>query len=287
MIKAKGGLGRGLSSMIDPTVSSLNENIVCELDINKIEPNRDQPRKNFDEEKLNSLKDSIAEMGVILPIIVSKANKNGQHMIIAGERRWRAAKLAGLKKIPVIIRDYDDKKATEVALIENLQRENLDPIEEAMGYKSLIDGFSMTQEEISKRVGKSRSAITNTLRLLNLPDPVMKLLIEGKLSRGHARAVLGAETPEDMIEIANITVEDDLSVRQVEELVRKYISAKKSPPPPPKKENPVNKELEYYSKELSKKLGTKVSINQGVRKGKIEIEYYSPEELERILERIK
>ena len=212
---------RGLSSMIDPTITSLNENIVCELDINKIEPNRDQPRKNFDAERLDALKNSIAEMGVILPIIVSKADKSGYHRIIAGERRWRASKLAGLKKIPVIIRDYDDKAATEVALIENLQREDLDPIEEAKGYKSLIDGFSMTQEEISKKVGKSRSAITNSLRLLNLPDSVIVLLIEGKITRGHARAILGAASSEDMSEIAKITVREDLSVRQVEELVKK------------------------------------------------------------------
>ena len=287
MIKSKGGLGKGLSSMIDPTVSSLNENIVCEIDINKIEPNKDQPRKNFDEEKLNSLKDSIAEMGVILPIIVSKADKSGHHMIIAGERRWRASKLAGLKKIPVIIRDYDDKKVTEVALIENLQRENLDPIEEAMGYKSLLDGFSMTQEEISKRVGKSRSAITNTLRLLNLPDPVIRMLIEGELSRGHARAVLGAPTTDDMVEIAKIAVEDELSVRQVEDLVKKYIKKETSSPPKEKKNDILNKELSYFSSKLSKTLGTKVNIHQGARKGKIEIEYYSPEELERIIERIK
>ena len=285
MLKAKGGLGKGLSSMIDPTVSSLNENIVCELDINLIEPNRDQPRKNFDEEKLNTLADSIREMGVILPIIVSKADKTGHHMIIAGERRWRASKIVGLKKIPVIIRDYDDQQITEVALIENLQREDLDPIEEAKGYKSLIDGFAMTQEEISKRVGKSRSAITNSLRLLNLPDPVMKLLIEKKISKGHARAVLGAQTAEDMVEIAQITAEDELSVRQVEELVKKYV--KKKDPPPAKKEDPVLKELAYISEEYSKKLGTRVNISQGAKKGKIEIEYYTREELTRILERIK
>ncbi len=285
MLKAKGGLGKGLSSMIDPTVSSLNENIVCELDINKIEPNKEQPRKNFDEEKLNALKDSIAEMGVILPIIVSKADKSGRHMIIAGERRWRASKLAGLKKIPVIIRDYDDQKATEVALIENLQREDLDPIEEAKGYKSLTDGFSMTQEEISKRVGKSRSAITNSLRLLNLPDQVIKLLIEKKITKGHARAILGAQNAEEMTEIAEITAEDDLSVRQVEELVKKYI--KKKLPPPPKKDDKIQKELSYISEKLSERLGTKVNINQGVKKGKIEIEYYGNEELKRILERIK
>ena len=249
---------RGLSSMIDPTITSLNENIVCELDINKIEPNRDQPRKNFDAERLDALKNSIAEMGVILPIIVSKADKSGYHRIIAGERRWRASKLAGLKKIPVIIRDYDDKAATEVALIENLQREDLDPLEEAKGYKSLIDGFSMTQEEISKKVGKSRSAITNSLRLLNLPDSVIVLLIEGKITRGHARAILGAASSEDMSEIAKITVREDLSVRQVEELVKKY-SRKGTSLPKKKKSDMVSAELKSWSEGLSKTLGTKVT----------------------------
>jgi len=277
---------RGLSSMIDPTITSLNENIVCELDINKIEPNRDQPRKNFDAERLDALKNSIAEMGVILPIIVSKADKSGYHRIIAGERRWRASKLAGLKKIPVIIRDYDDKAATEVALIENLQREDLDPIEEAKGYKSLIDGFSMTQEEISKKVGKSRSAITNSLRLLNLPDSVIVLLIEGKITRGHARAILGASSSEDMSEIAKITVREDLSVRQVEELVKKY-SRKGTSLPKKKKSDMVSAELKSWSEGLSKTLGTKVNIKQGVKKGKIEIEYYSPEDLSRIINMIK
>ena len=286
MAKPKGGLGKGLSSMIEPTVSSLSQNIVCEIDINKIEPNRDQPRKNFDSEKLEALKESISQMGVILPIIVSMPDKKGRHMIIAGERRWRASKLAGLSKIPAIIRDYDDKQVTEVALIENLQREDLDPIEEAKGYKSLIDGFSMTQDEISKRVGKSRSAITNSLRLLNLPDYVMKLLIEGKLSRGHARAILGAGNNDDMTEIARITVEDDLSVRQVEELVKSYVHKLKSPPPKPKKDSLIP-ELKVYSDSLAKTLGTKVNIKQGVRKGKIEIEYYGAEDLSRILKLIK
>lgn len=281
MIK-KGGLGRGLSSMIDPTLSSLNENIVCELDINKVEPNKDQPRKNFDEGRLEALKISIAEMGVILPIIVSKADKKGLHTIIAGERRWRASKMAGLKKIPVIIRDYDDKVSAEVALIENLQRENLDAVEEAKGYKSLIDGFSMTQEDISKKVGKSRSYITNTLRLLNLPDSVLKLLIEGDLERGHARAILGAPSKEDMEEIAKITVEDGLSVRQVEELVKKYSDVKK-PKLPKKKETKENVELKAFSEGLSKRLGTKVNIKNGARKGKIEIEFYGNDDLERIL----
>lgn len=276
----KGGLGRGLSSMIDPTLSSLNENIVCEIDINKIEPNKEQPRKNFDEARMEALKVSIAEMGVILPIIVSKANDNGFHTIIAGERRWRASKMAGLKKIPVIIRDYDDKVSAEVALIENLQRENLDAVEEAKGYKSLIDGFSLTQEEISKKVGKSRSYITNTLRLLNLPDSVLKLLIYGELERGHARAILGAPTKEDMEEIAKITVEDGLSVRQVEDLVKKYTDIKK---PKIKKKTSPSPELKAFSDNLSKRLGTKVNIKKGARKGKIEIEFYSNDDLERIL----
>jgi len=285
MIK-KGGLGRGLSSMIDPTLSSLNENIVCEIEISKVEPNKDQPRKNFDEARLEALKLSIAEMGVILPIIVNKADKKGFHTIVAGERRWRAAKMAGLKKIPVIIRDYDDKVSAEVALIENLQRENLDAVEEAKGYKSLMDGFSMTQEEISKKVGKSRSYITNTIRLLNLPDSVLKLLIEGHIERGHARAILGAPSTEDMEEIAKITAEDNLSVRQVEDLVKKYTDIKK-PKLIRKEKNNISPELKSFSDGLSKKLGTKVNIKTGARKGKIEIEFYGNEDLERILKFIR
>ena len=189
--------------------------------------------------------------------------------------------MAGLKKIPVIIRDYDDKVSQEVALIENLQRENLDAVEEAKGYKSLIDGFSMTQEDISKKVGKSRSYITNTLRLLNLPDSVLKMLIAGELERGHARAILGAPSKEDMEEIAKITAEDDLSVRQVEELVKKYSDIKK--PKLTRKKVSVSPELKSFSDGLSKKLGTKVNIKPGARKGKIEIEFYGNEDLIRIL----
>ena len=199
---ARRGLGKGLSTMIqNPDINiSDDKNVVVELNIIDVEPNKDQPRKSFDKEKLDALASSISEIGVILPIIVSKTN-SGRYQIIAGERRWRASKIAGLKTIPAIIKDYETKEAAEVALIEYLQREDLNPIEEAKGYKSLIEGFSMTQEEISKRVGKSRSAITNSLRILNLPEEIIKYVVSGEISQGHARALLAINDDKVKIEI--------------------------------------------------------------------------------------
>lgn len=274
----KRGLGKGLSTMIN-TLDTIDENVVSELKIIDVEPNPDQPRKEFDPEKLEALSSSIKEIGVILPIIVSNQN-NGRYQIIAGERRWRAAKKAGLKTIPAIIKNYKEKEAAEVALIENLQRENLNPIEEAKGYKSLIDGFSMTQEEISKRVGKSRSAVTNSLRILNLPEEILKFLISGELTQGHARALLSIQQDKIKIEIAKRIIKEGLNVRQVEALVKNYSVEKK---PKKKKETQLDVQIKSIEDSLSKSLSTKVSIKHGTKKGKIEIEYYGNDDLDRIL----
>lgn len=278
---ARRGLGKGLSSLIpeEKQFSPSGENIVSELNILEVEPNKNQPRKHFDEEKLNALSTSIKEMGVILPIIVVK-QENGRYLIIAGERRWRAAKKAGLKTIPAIIKDYESREAAEVAMIENLQREDLNPIEEAEGYKSLIDSFSLTQEEISRRVGKSRTAITNSMRLLNLPDAVMKMIIAGELSSGHARALITLKSDELKIETAKRIVKEGLNVRQVESLV-KHLNTESQITKP--KKNPVQIEIEHIESEISKKLSTKVHIKHGAKRGKIEIEYYGNDDLERIL----
>ncbi len=274
----KKGLGRGLNTMISDIDLQPKENLVSQLNIIDVEPNRDQPRKNFDKESLEALSGSIKEIGVILPIIVIKT-PSGRYQIIAGERRWRAAKLAGLKTIPAIIKNYDDKEAAEVALIENLQREDLNPIEEAKGYKSLIDGFSMTQEEISKRVGKSRSAVANSLRILNLPDEIIKYLISGEISQGHGRALLAIEDDNLKIEIAKRIIKDGLNVRQVEALV-KSLGEKK--PKKKKKLTQLDIEIKSMEEKFEKTLSTKVKIKHGQKKGKIEIEYYGNDDLERI-----
>ena len=276
---AKRGLGKGLSTMID-SLNTVHENVVSSLNIIDVEPNPDQPRKEFDKEKLEALKSSIEEIGVILPIIVTKKD-NGRYQIIAGERRWRASKLAGLKTIPAIVKDYKEKEAAEIALIENLQREDLNPIEEAKGYKSLIDGFSMTQEEISKRVGKSRSAITNSLRILNLPDEIIKYLVSGEITQGHARALLSLNSDTHKKEVALKIIKEGLSVRQVENLVKIYPKDKK---PANKKATQVDIEIKSIEEKLAKQLKTKVKIKHGNKRGKIEIEYYGNDDLDRILQ---
>lgn len=278
---ARRGLGKGLSTMIqNPDINiSDDKNVVVELNIIDVEPNKDQPRKSFDKEKLDALASSISEIGVILPIIVSKTN-SGRYQIIAGERRWRASKIAGLKTIPAIIKDYETKEAAEVALIENLQREDLNPIEEAKGYKSLIDGFSMTQEEISKRVGKSRSAITNSLRILNLPEEVIKYVVSGEISQGHARALLAINDDKVKIEIAKKIIKEGLNVRQVENLSKSLESSK---PKKKKKQTQADVEIKSIEEKLSKSFSTRVTIKHGQKKGKIEIEYYGNDDLDRIL----
>lgn len=277
------GLAKGLSTMISQTPSKVDENVVFHLNIIDVEPNKEQPRKAFDKEKLDALTSSISEIGVILPIIVTK-KESGRYMIIAGERRWRAAKAAGLKKIPAIIKNYEEKEAAEVALIENLQREDLNPIEEAKGYKSLIDGFSMTQEEISKRVGKSRSAITNSLRILNLPDEIIKYVISGEISQGHARALLSIDSDKLKIETAKRIIKEGLNVRQVESLVKNLNNEK---PKKKKTNSQIDVEIKSIAESLSKSFLTKVTIKHGQKKGEIKIEYYGNDDLDRILKILK
>lgn len=309
MAKArKGGLGKGLDSLIPQMISesSAQENakekivekpvyvekeVIVEkyekmMDINLIEPNRDQPRKKFDQDALEELADSIANYGVLQPILVQK--KDDYYAIIAGERRWRAAKLARCKEVPVIVKDYTDQERMEIALIENIQREGLNPIEEAMAYQTLIQEYHLKHEEIAERVSKSRSAITNAMRLLKLDKRVQDMLVDEMISMGHARALLGIEDGELQLKIAERVVEKSLSVRETENLVK---AAGKSSPAEKKapEKNPAV-EAAYHSSEekLKQILGTKVAIQRkNENRGKIEISYYSLDELERIMELIE
>lgn len=285
----KSGLGKGLGSLFPSNVDvdnlggeiATNEKIV-EMKINKVEPNVDQPRKVFDEEKLAELADSIKEHGVLQPIIVTK--KDDYYQIIAGERRWRASKLAGLKTIPAIVRDYDEKKIREVSLIENIQRENLNPVETAKALKELMEVHNLTQEELSKTLGKSRSSIANTVRILSLDERVIDLVSEGKLTEGHARNLASLPNGEKQYKYALDIVEFNMNVRDAEQLVKAEKSAKKATTGAKKldKLEIIYKDIENR---LKNALGTKVFFKpQTKSRGKIAIEYYSNEELERILE---
>lgn len=286
----KSGLGKGLGAILSDkydsqaldSVSNIDDSQIVELKIVDVEPNKDQPRKEFDKEKLDELADSISKHGVIQPIIVTK--QGSIYQIVAGERRWRASKQAGLKKIPAIIRNYDEIKIMEVALIENLQRENLNPVEEALGYKSLMETFSLTQDKISERVGKSRSAIANSLRLLNLPDKVLSMLEKGEISTGHAKVILSVSNKNEQIQIAELIFEKKMSVRETENYIKNKSKTKKSG-------TPVSSEVKMAIKEMenafSKYLGTKVKIKDSNGKGKIEIAYYSHDEFERLMELLK
>ena len=250
------------------------------MKISDIEPNREQPRKNFDKEALQELADSIKQFGIIQPIVVQK--KDDYYEIIAGERRWRAAKLAKLKEVPVIIKEYSNREVMEIALIENIQRKDLNPIEEALAYKSLIDEYSLKQEELANRVSKSRTAIANSMRLLKLTDSVQNMLINDEISMGHARALLTLEQEDLQIEAAKTIVSKGLSVRDTEKLVKSILNPKQVKLPIPSAEAA---RYDAIANKLREKMGTKVSINHKKNgKGKIEIEYYSQEELERLLE---
>ncbi|MBR3401793.1 MAG: ParB/RepB/Spo0J family partition protein [Parasporobacterium sp.] len=279
--KAKPGLGKGLDLLI-PKSEPVEEKKTTDpqvLKISQVEPNRNQPRKQFDKESLQELAGSIKQYGIIQPIIVAK--KDDYYEIIAGERRWRAAKMAGLKEVPVVIKEYSEKEIAEISLIENIQRENLNPIEEAKAYKSLIEEYNLTQEELSERISKSRTQITNTMRLLKLHDKVQKMLIDGSISAGHARALLGLEIQEEQLLTAQKIVAENLSVRQTEDLVRQINN-----PPKSKKSSPKIKNSVFYKdleKRMTEALGTKVKINQKEQgKGRIEISYFSEDELDRI-----
>ena len=250
------------------------------MKINQVEPNREQPRKNFDEEALQELAESIKQFGILQPLIVQK--RDDYYEIIAGERRWRAAKLAGLKEVPVVIREMSDQEIVEISLIENIQRENLNPIEEAAAYKRLLTEFNLKQEEVAERVSKSRTAVTNSMRLLKLDERVQQMVIEGMLSTGHARALLAIEDGELQFQTATKIYNEKLSVRDVEKLVKNLGKEKTAKKEENTQQAAVFQDLEEKMKAA---LGTKVSINRkNDQKGKIEIEYYSMDELERLME---
>lgn len=273
----KRGLGKGLGALI-PESEEPDKNSIIEIKITDIEANEMQPRKSFDDETLADLSESIKEHGVVQPIIVRKLGNSYQ--IIAGERRWRAARMAGKRTIPAIVKECSNLEVMELALIENLQREDLNSIEEAQAYKSLIEEYNMTQEEISKKIGKSRPAIANSLRLLQLPQEIKNMIEEGKVTQGHARALLAIGSEKKQLEMAEKIINQQLNVRQIEKLVKETKHKKK-------KEIPFNNfqiEINQLEERLKAVLGTKVTIQHKNNKGKIEIEYYSNEDLDRILE---
>lgn len=269
-------LGKGLRSLI-PQAEFSDKNNILQIKLDEIIANPFQPRKEFDPEKLEQLATSIKQHGVLEPIIVRRV-QDRSYQIVVGERRWRASLLAGLTTIPAMISDFDDKQMTEVALIENLQREDLNAIEEAEGYQLLIEEFEMTQEEVAESVGKKRSSVTNTLRLLNLDPEVRQLVAQGKLSRGHAKVLLGVEKIRERQALAIRIIKEELSVRQLEKIIQTR--------PKLSKATVTNQDpdLQSLQEELQRVLGTKVRLDYRQGKGKIEIEYYSDEELERILE---
>ena len=301
MAVKRNGLGKGLDSLIPnksdkltkPETKNNNSEVKVSpakkikedpkaseilLKINQVEPNRDQPRKEFDEDALLELADSIKQFGVLQPLLVQK--KKDYYEIIAGERRWRAAKLAGLKEVPVLIKSYTDQEIVEISLIENIQRENLNPIEEAMAFKRLLEEFHLKQDEVAERVSKSRTAVTNSMRLLKLSDKVKQMIIDDMISTGHARALLAIEDEEQQYLLATKIFDEKLSVRETEKLVKSLKN--------PKKEvKKITPEHQFIYNDIAEKMksimGTKVNINAKANgKGKIEIEYYSEEELERI-----
>ena len=278
----KFGLGKGLGALI-PEESNEDNNSILKIDMNLIKPNVDQPRKNFDESKIIQLADSIKEHGIIQPLVLQK--RGNIYSIIAGERRWRAAKKAGLKEVPAVINELSDKQILEVSLIENIQREDLNPIEEAIAYKKLINEFKLTQEELSKQIGKSRTAITNCMRLLNLDSRVQDYLIDGVITEGHGRALLSLEDKEMQYKMALEIIDKELSVRQTENTIKNL-----------KKKNINKKEEEddnikpYYNaieNKLENLFNTKVVLRSKGNRGKIQIEYYSEEDLQRIIDILK
>ena len=296
MAKPSRGLGKGLDSLIPDAVgeekskkdTSSKENISEDkgsqetiVKITMVEPNRKQPRKNFDEDSLQELSDSIRQVGLIQPILVQ--DRKDHYEIIAGERRWRASKMAGLKEIPVIIRDYTEQEIMEISLIENIQREDLNPIEEAQAYNRLLTEFNLKQDEVAERVAKSRAAVTNSIRLLKLCDKVQQMVIDDMISTGHARALLAVEDPEEQYLLAQQIFDQKLSVREVEKLVKNLHKPEKQKPKP---ENQTIQVLyQDIEEKLKQKLSTKVTVTpKGEGSGKIEIEFYNHEDLDRLLD---
>lgn len=289
MAKKTGGLGKGLDTLIPPKKETKKEIVEVKkieefIDINKIEPNKEQPRKSFNEDSLIELSESIKQHGIVQPLVVTK--KDDYFEIIAGERRWRAAKKAGLKEVPVVVKDYSPQEIMEIALIENIQREDLNPVEEAMAYQRLIKEYDLKQDEVAERVSKSRTTITNSLRLLKLDDRVQDMLIQESISSGHARALLAVKEGDEQYNLAMKIFDEKLSVRETEKLIKSLNKVKS--------EKPKKKELanDFVYRDLEEKLkmitGTKVVINRKTEKsGKIEIEYYNQEDLEKIIQFFK
>jgi ParB family chromosome partitioning protein len=304
MAARKGGLGKGLDSIIPAstkveksktaakTAKSLKEEVVLEegqvvkINITKIEPNREQPRKNFDEDAILELSDSIKQYGILSPLVVQ--DRKDHYEIIAGERRWRAAKKAGLKEVPAIIKNYTEQEIVEISLIENIQREDLNPIEEAQAYKRLLTEFNLKQDEVAARVSKSRVAVTNSMRLLKLCDEVQQMVIEGKISTGHARALISIENPEKQYEIAQKIFDEKLSVRETEKLVKNLDKIPKTPKLVAKNES-LETAYRQLEEKLKSKIGTKVQISSSAKgdgSGKIEIEFYNTDDLEKIADKL-
>lgn len=299
MAVKRNGLGKGLDSLI-PNKNEKKPKTSAKIDdrekkeeevlksgeimvkINQVEPNRDQPRKDFDEDALVELADSIKQFGILQPLIVQK--KKDYYEIIAGERRWRAAKIAGVKEVPVIVKEFTDQEIVEISLIENIQRENLNPIEEAMAYKRLLEEFNLKQDEVAERVSKSRTAVTNSMRLLKLSPRVQQMIVDDMISTGHARALLAIDDEEQQYILANKIFDEKLSVRETEKLVKALKNPKKEMKKPKSEHTFVYDNIEEQMKNI---IGTKVSVNPKANgKGRIEIEYYSEEELERIYDLI-
>lgn len=295
MAAKRGGLGKGLDSLITDKVGSGNTTVettntkkaepdkdVTFVKIGKVEPNREQPRKNFDEDALLELSESVKQYGVLQPLLVQ--DKKDYYEIIAGERRWRAAKLAGLKEVPVIIKNLTEQEIVEISLIENIQRENLNPIEEALAYKRLLNEFNLKQDEVAERVSKSRTAVTNSMRLLKLDERVQQMVIDDLISTGHARALLGIADGDQQYALAQQIFDEKLSVRETEKMVKK-LQKQKTEAPKPAVDNSMSVFYEDMEQKLKAIMGTKVAIHQkNNQKGKIEIDYYSTDELERIME---
>lgn len=278
----KRGLGRGLAALINEDLSIENEgDLIKDVDIGLIVPNKNQPRRSFDEEKLKELSKSIKVNGLIQPIIIRKTGK--KYELIAGERRLRAAKLAGFKEIPSIVRDIDEARSSKFAVIENIQRENLNPVEEGQAYRMLIDKYKLSQDELASQVGKSRSYISNAMRILNLDGEILELIEEGKLSPGHAKVLLSIKSDKVQRELAQEIIEKDLSVRETESLLAEISKGEKPKKiPSRKRKKPSN--VIAVEESLMSSLGTKVNLKTGKKKGKIEIEYYGLEDLERLIE---
>ncbi len=291
MARKQGGLGRNFYEILDDNMLETKKDSITKLRVADIEPRRDQPRKDFDMEPLQALADSVAEYGVLVPLIVREnAIAHDTYEIIAGERRWRAAKMAGLTEVPVVIMDSDDMKTSEIALIENVQRQDLNPVEEAFAYQALIDRYGCTQDEVAKKVGKNRSTITNMLRLLDLPEEALELLKKGDISGGHARALLGLEDDAQIIDLAHKIAEKDYSVRETERIVRLFKARAESDAEADEEIDDSDAQRKVYMKDLERRvmhtLGRKVRIARVAKKKIVELSYEDDQDLEEIIKKL-